>query len=369
MANLKLFVSYAHRDEQNSGGRLLDVARDISSEFELQTGEMLELFIDRDADSGIQWGEVWRQVIDSQLMQAAFYIPFLSPSFLKSAECRREFMEFHQASKNSDSEQLLMPILFVDIAANPSSLDDDVAKLASERQWIDFSTLRLKSRYSEPYIKTVNEMASRLATALRTMDSASLENTRNIELADPAIGDDAPGTADLIATSEHEIANAGPFIELFTDYLLSVGNTLQTATPGLKAAKSFAARVVAFRQIASQIDDDVSSMLDAASEFEASTAAADPGILTMFDTFDRAGAVSPDALSFSETVAETYRSIRDLADQSKSAQQQLAPLADQSRDLRPQVSAMNDAFQRIDAAAAFFEEWAHRAEQIIDRAT
>jgi hypothetical protein len=66
------FWSYAHEDNELDGGNILVLAHLIKEEYNLLSGEPLELFIDRD---GIAWGEEWRKRIDSSLVQTTFFIP------------------------------------------------------------------------------------------------------------------------------------------------------------------------------------------------------------------------------------------------------------------------------------------------------
>jgi hypothetical protein len=46
-----------HEDNELDGGNILGLPRLIGQEYDLLSGEPLELFIDRD---GIAWGEEWR---------------------------------------------------------------------------------------------------------------------------------------------------------------------------------------------------------------------------------------------------------------------------------------------------------------------
>lgn len=82
------FWSYVHADDQAEGERISRLARDVSAQFEMLTGEPITLFLDKDA---IRWGEDWRATIDTSLASVAFFIPVMTPRYFMSAECRREF--------------------------------------------------------------------------------------------------------------------------------------------------------------------------------------------------------------------------------------------------------------------------------------
>lgn len=49
------FVSYAHRDEENTNGRISLLATQLTREFEILSGQRLQLFLDRDEDQGLDF--------------------------------------------------------------------------------------------------------------------------------------------------------------------------------------------------------------------------------------------------------------------------------------------------------------------------
>lgn len=72
MSSSQGFWSYVHADDDAEGERISRLARDVTAQFEMLTGEQLELFIDRDQ---IKWGDVWRESINAGLASVAFFIP------------------------------------------------------------------------------------------------------------------------------------------------------------------------------------------------------------------------------------------------------------------------------------------------------
>ena len=75
MADLNGFWSYVHDDDAADGGRASRLAKDVVAQFEMLTGEKIEVFLDRD---DIAWGEIWRNKIDERLATVAFFIPVLA---------------------------------------------------------------------------------------------------------------------------------------------------------------------------------------------------------------------------------------------------------------------------------------------------
>src|SRR6266496_3910684 len=85
--NARAFWSYAHRDDEAENGRIAGLARDVVAQYEMITGEMIELFLDTDS---LEWGDEWRPKVDASLSSVAFFIPVLTPRYFQSVECRRE---------------------------------------------------------------------------------------------------------------------------------------------------------------------------------------------------------------------------------------------------------------------------------------
>jgi len=54
VVELKGFWSYVHADDDADGGRVSRLAHDVAAQFEMLTGEKIDLFLDRD---DIEWGE------------------------------------------------------------------------------------------------------------------------------------------------------------------------------------------------------------------------------------------------------------------------------------------------------------------------
>ena len=56
VAGLHSFISYAHRDEVNSHGKISLIPGKVKAEYELQTVRELNLFFAEDDVDGLQWG-------------------------------------------------------------------------------------------------------------------------------------------------------------------------------------------------------------------------------------------------------------------------------------------------------------------------
>ena len=153
------FWSYAHEDDKLDSGGILKLRQLISEEYNLISGEVLDLFVDSD---GIAWGDDWRIKIDTALSQTIFFIPIITPRYFIRPECRRELLEFAGKAKSLGVEELLLPILYVTVPGlSPESSDEAVALIA-RTQYADWRETRLQEAMSSGYRTAVNALAVRL---------------------------------------------------------------------------------------------------------------------------------------------------------------------------------------------------------------
>src|SRR5215469_15861861 len=150
------FWSYAHEDNRLDDGAVLELARLITEEYNLLSGEPLELFIDRDS---ISWGQEWRARIDTVLSQTTFFIPVITPRYFTRPECRRELLEFAANAKSLGISELLLPILYVETQGLSMESQDEAVALVARTQYVDWRATRLLEPASREYRSAVNALA------------------------------------------------------------------------------------------------------------------------------------------------------------------------------------------------------------------
>ena len=166
------FWSYAHDDDTKSGGRVSAVAEALENEFSLVTGDDLELFLDR---KSLKWGDVWRERIENAIGEVPFFIPIITPKFLKSEECRREFVKFSGEAKSRGFGALLLPILYIPIRELSEDNDDEVIALIARTQYFDWTPFRLLASNDPRVLKAVNDLALRIHELKEQATTTSLE--------------------------------------------------------------------------------------------------------------------------------------------------------------------------------------------------
>jgi hypothetical protein len=163
MGNLKGFWSYVHADDETENGRISKLARDVSDQFGLITGETIELFLDID---DIEIGDNWRDKINNSLNDVAFFIPIITPRFLLSMECRRETEYFLRKSSEIGISELLLPLIYADVQGlHTEDNEDEIIKIIRSIQYEDWREIRFLDIASEGYRRGVFRIARRLADA------------------------------------------------------------------------------------------------------------------------------------------------------------------------------------------------------------
>ncbi len=178
------FWSYAHDDDTLDGGTILELAHLIEEEYNLLSGEPLELFVDR---SSIAWGDRWRERIDSALSQTTFFIPIVTPRYFTRTECRRELLEFAGKAKSLGVNELLLPVLYVEVQGFGTESPDDAVALIANTQYEDWRDMRLLEPHSREYRRAVNALARRLLGIAREVAQKQLDREVNADSEDNGI--------------------------------------------------------------------------------------------------------------------------------------------------------------------------------------
>lgn len=84
LSPVAVFWSYAHKDDTNSRGAIRTLLDSVRNEYELATGNSLDVFVD---DESIDWGTNWREAIEGAVQRTTFFIPVLTPTYLKRPAC------------------------------------------------------------------------------------------------------------------------------------------------------------------------------------------------------------------------------------------------------------------------------------------
>jgi hypothetical protein len=360
------FWSYTHRDDEIEEGRIKRLAKKIANEFAGITAEELNVFLDK---ADIKWGDEWRKRIDSALTGSTFFMPIVTPRFFKSEECRREILTFAGHAKSLGLEELLLPILYFDVPQlrepNPS---DEVVALVAQRQYEDWTKLRLEDEDSPEYRKSVNRLAARLVEIL---ERAAEVDPPPVVLTDDADPEDEPGMLDLMAEAETALPNWAGSMDQFGDTVREMGERVRLANDQMSASDArgggFAGRLRITQSLAADLKHPVERLDQIAHEYSASLLAVDPGILGIIRLIENEGISDENEAQVTEffnTVKTSAGQIGSMVESVREFSGSLDGSANLSKSMRPLVGKMRSSLQKVVDGQAVLDEWVRRIDEV-----
>jgi hypothetical protein len=163
------FWSYAHADDDGTRSRIRKLSIRVGHAYRMHSGDSLKRFFDRDGVDGIKWSEEWRRKIRETIFGTTFFIPVVSPCYLRSPICRDEFNQFWERAERSNLKELLLPIIWVPVMRPATNEEQRIWDIVQEIQYLDWTKTRLQDRSSPKYERRIDTMGARLAEISRRM--------------------------------------------------------------------------------------------------------------------------------------------------------------------------------------------------------
>jgi hypothetical protein len=357
------FWSYAHSDDENSGGHVLRLARQLSAEFRLLTGAELTLFVDRE---GLAWGDEWRKKIDTSIHGTTFFIPIITPTYFQREECRRELLLFHRKASASNLGELLLPIIFAPINFDENS-EDEVLAIVSRLQGEPFADRRLDDENSSVYKRAINKLATRLKEVSDAIDeraevtapasSALAEATAHVE------SDGEPGFIDLIAEMlDHQLPAWVDSIGTLTSDLNVIAATLDTHGPQLIQAnnsRTMGPRLIAVRNAAIALETPTTNFLEDAKLYRSITAEIGKGIKASADMALMSGDQEEiqQGIEAAQSIVKVQETLDDAMSKAEPLLDTMRDMVKLSRDMRPPTKRIAEALKIISDSRTLYGEW------------
>lgn len=159
-STLKVFISYAHSDNEHSHGGVDRFKQLVQDEYALQTGEDLDFFYDTDS---LKPGMNWRREIDEKQGISGIFMPILTPTYLRRPSCISEFKNACHMLMGKNFQQAILPIRFVEYKRVLDALpDDEIANIIDETQDVNWASVRNEPDDSPEKAKVINELVSRI---------------------------------------------------------------------------------------------------------------------------------------------------------------------------------------------------------------
>lgn len=354
------FWSYVHLDDDAERGRIAELARDVISQYALETGEKIDLFLDRD---DLNWGDAWRTKVDDTLASVAFFIPVLTARYFQSPECRRELNSFIRKATQLGFSELLMPILYVDVPAlRTNEPDDELMRLVKPFHWEDWTTLRFADQTSGDYRQAVSKLAGKIATAIARSETVDIDRMSDGLDAAPTDDDDEPGQLDRFARAEDAMGEWAETLTLIGKEIETIGQVMQDSTPDIQGAKdSSKKRLIILRQMTSKLDAPARNINSFGQQFTSQLHDIDGGIRLIIEQAPlelEAGTVDL------EQVCEFFSTLRDFAHSSadglgsiQGMVDAIGPLEKMSREIRPVLRSLRRGLTLMIEGGEVIEAW------------
>lgn len=353
------FWSYVHADDDAEGGRIAQLGRDIAAQFELLTGEPIELFLDRDS---LEWGAAWRERIESSLASIAFFVPVLTPRYFGSAACRSELQAFARRADKFGVRALLLPVLYVDLPFAEG--EDDLVELARSFQWVDWRDLRFNDRADGTYRRAVHGLAQRLVIANR--DAETREAAETVLEGANDLG--APGTLEILATYEEALPILASTTEEISKRIGEVGDISTSLAPRLGSAPPgitpFAWRLRVVRDLSIALESPTRELGRLGDQFTRHLHDMDVGVRTLIDA-------APTQPENRVEFCGFFRQVRELSDAAdaglsplESMLESASALETLSREIRPVIRDMRQGLTLVLEGRQVMAGWVTLIDQL-----
>lgn len=358
------FWSYAHKDDEQVKGRIVRLAGEIGDAYSLLTGEELRIFLDR---QDLEWGHQWRARIEEALQETTFFIPIITPRYFKSTECRRELLKFLGHAASLGAQELLLPILFVDVDDLEEDSTDEAKAIIAKTQYADWRDLRLTDEASEAHQRAVTELAKRLVrigqeyAARPTMTPAEIASIATDAGTDAG---DTPGFLDLMAEMEAEIPAWIEAVQGLPEPIREIGTLVGDAAAEIQAAdtspKPFAQRILIVRKLADRLRDPAAKISRLGDEYATHLVGVDAGMrafITQAEEENLNAATHAGVASLFNSVLEMARNSRTAVTSLKGLVTSMEVPAKQSKDLRPVLFEISQGLRAVLDGQTVLDEW------------
>lgn len=363
------FVCYVHDDDTANMGGILQLARDLESEFAAITAGRLEMVYDR---MHLQWGDDWRSELTDAVGRATFLMPFISPRFFLSQECRREFDYFRQTALHLGRGQLVLPILYIEIEGLSISDPDPIKAAIAGTQYEDWTDLRFAERHSSEYRRGVNRLARALWSRIAALPDPSPPVIEAVQPPSIDASEDAPGLLDLIAENEDSVDAMTESLNKMAEITREFGELAERYTSQLSASQgnnqsqTLARRLVVINQYAKELDPLASRLESEVSLYRRHL----EGVDALYGALFEMGTAEPNrevakelalsVISLSSSAVESF----EAADGLISAAQ---VLENYSRAVRAPTRRFRQAMQSLRDTEPTIVAWGQDARTLLDR--
>lgn len=195
MDEFSLFCSYAHSD--NDDGWVDNFTTSLIAALRKLTGVQPKVFLDHES---LITAEIWEKRISTVLSSSQLLIAIISPSYVKSTWCRREWtaiasreVQMRKQGLLGREQGLIFPILLFPLKRGSfSTPEEEFAAEIKERQWFDVSSqldgTPLRPHQVRSIAEQIIDTTADLARRRRNLDQTVVATAPQQTIVDPTTG-------------------------------------------------------------------------------------------------------------------------------------------------------------------------------------
>jgi len=163
------FFSYSREDDEDSQGALSALRERIQRELRGQLGRSTKTFRLWQDKEAIASGKLWEAEIKTAVGQSVFFIPIITPTVVRSPNCRFELEAFLAREAELGRNDLVFPILYIKVPELEDTArrkNDPVLSIIAKRQYLDWRELRHRDIHSANVKEAVERFCAQICDAL-----------------------------------------------------------------------------------------------------------------------------------------------------------------------------------------------------------
>ncbi|MFF8859505.1 toll/interleukin-1 receptor domain-containing protein [Streptomyces althioticus] len=166
----RLFISYAHADNDLFGDAVKSFAADLKGFYAVKTGDDLSVFFDRES---IGWGDNWRIEIDGELENASIFMPVITMQYFNRPACRDELNAFNQSARRLGAQYLILPVVIAGAAAIRADHPIPEVATIAELQYRNLEEAFLAGQGTSEWRRALSTLADELITLISRAEQAA----------------------------------------------------------------------------------------------------------------------------------------------------------------------------------------------------
>ena len=358
----KVFWSYAQKDDELERGRITELKEDIQAEYQVQTGDELNIFQDRE---GIEWGMDWRKAIQENLGVTTFFIPILTPTYLRRPNCLGELKAAIQQFGELGVVDGIYPIEYIDISRQLKLLEDDeVANYLEERQRVrDWRELRFEDRGSSAYRRGVRDIVAVLIEKDERMSNAfeKLQAQKSTIQIESGL-DEGPGLIDRISELEEYSQELAECMGDISETINEIGDVFKVEkVPNTMSPKE---AIILIGKISHRLKPSSERLREQGSHYREIIKKVDESVSASIELLGLLGSMD-EAEKMLKSVEEIKSNASAAFSQINSISGALMKGEAMSRQLREPSRAIRAALEDVVASQYFFDRWEVELKEVL----